>query len=109
AMPYAKGIGLSADVHGAEAMHAAFRDVGQIENSFERYDVDDWAKEIGLDYEESSTNDPDYRHAAVMHKAIDTQRTQLVTFFGEENIVVDLANYAYEFTVPPGHYCWAKR
>src|SRR5699024_8939089 len=45
AMPYAKGIGLSADVHGAEALHAAFRDVGQIENSFERYDVDDWAKE----------------------------------------------------------------
>src|SRR5699024_7398887 len=58
-MFYAKRIGLSADVHGAEAMHSAFRDVGEIENSFERYDVYDWAKEIGLDYEESSTIDPD--------------------------------------------------
>ncbi|OAV62780.1 hypothetical protein [Enteractinococcus helveticum] len=79
------------EVYGAEVMSTVLHDVSYVENSYEQRDLDEWADELGIEYEVNDTSDPQYRQAAYEYNTITQQRRQLIDFLDDEDLVNRLA------------------
>ncbi|GAA2038026.1 hypothetical protein GCM10009720_18120 [Yaniella flava] len=88
---HTKGRLADSNIYGAQVMARNLSDINWVENSYERYDLDEWTEELGYEFEVADMSDPDYRRAAYEHKTITQQRQQLIDFFGDEDLVNQLA------------------
>jgi hypothetical protein len=79
------------NVYGAQVMSRTLSDINWVENSYERYDLDEWMDELGYEYEVADMTDPQYRQAAYEYNTITQQRRQLIDFFDDEDLVNRLA------------------